>query len=53
MQYDITDLDSVIALKRSYGNIDMKPLTSADMPQQVRLDIDIEKYNLFLSGRQQ
>jgi transposase len=53
MQYDITDLDSIIALKRSYGNLDMKPLISADIPQQVKLDIDIEKYNLFLSGRQQ
>jgi len=48
MKYNVNDLDSIIAFKRSYGNLDIKPLISPNIPEVKSLNLDIERYDMFL-----
>lgn len=52
MKYNVNDLDSIIAFKRSYGNLAIKPLISPHIPEVKSLNINMEKYDMFL-GREQ
>ena len=48
MEYNVNDLDSIIAFKRSYGNLDIKPLISPHIPEVKSLNLNMEKYDRFL-----
>ena len=48
MKYNINDLDSIIAFKRSFGNLEIKPLISPDIPEVKSLNLDMEKYDMLL-----
>ena len=51
LEHNATDLDSVIALNRSFKDIYLEPMKLPDyIPSLNSLNIDIKKYDTFLMG---